>query len=31
MGLKNGLSSWNLSGTAKSGGNVKMVDGFYSG
>jgi hypothetical protein len=26
-----GLKIWDLSGTAKSGGNVKMVDGFYSG
>lgn len=27
----NGLKFWNLFGTAKSSGNVKMVDGFYSG
>ena len=26
-----GLKIWDLSGTAKSGGNVNMVNGFYSG
>lgn len=30
-GVNNGLSVWDVSGTAKSGGNVKMVNGFYSG
>lgn len=31
MGISNGLSKWDVSGTAKTGGNVRIVNGFYSG
>lgn len=31
IGETNGVSVWNLSGTARSGGNVRINNGFYSG
>lgn len=31
MGISNGINKWNVSGTAGNGGNVRVVNGFYSG